>query len=181
MNPKARSRLVLLLVATLFLLPFLVAVALRFGGWEPPNTRNFGTLLQPPVPVGELVGRRDEGGRWEWINTEHEWTLLVRVPDDCAEPCAATLEMLPNVRTALGRHAGRLHPFVLADAGLSATREMPFPLMRLEGPLPAPLSRVPDGSRVEAWLVDPHGFVVLHYPPGFDPADLRRDLSRLLR
>ena len=41
----------------------------------------------------------------------------------------------------------------------------------------------PDESRVgdAAWLVDPNGFVVLRYAPGFDPGDLRTDLARLLK
>jgi len=32
-----------------------------------------------------------------------------------------------------------------------------------------------------AYLVDPNGFVVLRYPPGFDPGGLRTDLARLLK
>jgi hypothetical protein len=31
------------------------------------------------------------------------------------------------------------------------------------------------------WLIDPNGFVVLRYAPGFDPGDLRTDLARLLK
>jgi hypothetical protein len=30
-------------------------------------------------------------------------------------------------------------------------------------------------------VVDPNGFVVLRYAPGFDLGDLRTDLSRLLK
>ena len=37
----------------------------------------------------------------------------------------------------------------------------------------------PDGDA--AWLVDPYGFTVLRYAPGFDPGDLRTDLARLLK
>jgi hypothetical protein len=31
------------------------------------------------------------------------------------------------------------------------------------------------------WLIDPNGFVVLRYAAGFDPGDVRTDLSRLLK
>ena len=31
------------------------------------------------------------------------------------------------------------------------------------------------------YVIDPNGFVILRYPPGFDPAGLRADLARLLK
>ena len=55
-----------------------------------------------------------------------------------------------------------------------------FAALRLSGELPPPL-QTPVGQDVEVWLVDPHGYLVLHYPAGFDPNGLRRDLSRLIK
>jgi hypothetical protein len=37
------------------------------------------------------------------------------------------------------------------------------------------------GDAMPAYVVDPDGFVVLHYHPGFDVADVRKDLSHLLK
>jgi hypothetical protein len=34
---------------------------------------------------------------------------------------------------------------------------------------------------VPVYVIDPNGFVILRYPPGFDPAGLRADLARLLK
>ena len=36
-------------------------------------------------------------------------------------------------------------------------------------------------SGVPVYVIYPNGFVVLRYPPGFDPAGLRTDLARLLK
>src|SRR5690606_14621812 len=104
-------------------------------------------------------------------------TLLAQLPTRCGAGCRETLEVLPNVRTALARHAPRLHPFLLggdqAEAG-------PFPRIELGGELPAPLRGSPaEGGQV--WLVDPHGYLVLRYAEGFDPNGLRKDLSRLIK
>ncbi|MCK7593656.1 hypothetical protein [Pseudomarimonas salicorniae] len=176
-NPR-RSRLTLLLVAAAFLTPFLVAVFLRFGGWQPPQTRNIGELLQPPLPMHEISATRgDDGTAWTFENTEHEWTLLAQLPARCEAECRATLEVLPNVRIALARHAGRLHPFVLGSA---PGTELPFPALRLAGELPAPLRLQPE-TRVQVFLVDPHGFLVMRHAEGFDPNGLRKDLSRLIK
>ena len=34
---------------------------------------------------------------------------------------------------------------------------------------------------VPAYVVDPYGFVILRYPPGFDPSGLRADVARLVK
>jgi hypothetical protein len=42
-----------------------------------------------------------------------------------------------------------------------------------------PEAATPDA--VPVYLVDPEGFVVLHYRPGFDPSGLRKDLGKLIK
>ena len=177
MTPRARNRLLLGLIAGLFLLPFGAAVVLRFGGWQPLHTRNHGELLSPPIELVNVQGLRDDGSRWAWHNTEHEWTLLVRIPRRCEAACRDALQPLPNVRQALGRHAERLHLFCVGDAGAATS----LPSLRLQGRLPPPLAEPAAGELPELWLIDPHGYLVMRYPPGFDAGGLRRDLSRLLR
>ena len=53
--------------------------------------------------------------------------------------------------------------------------------LRVDGGLRAGLARPDDAAGDAVWLVDPNGFVVLRYAPGFDPGDLRTDLARLLK
>jgi hypothetical protein len=193
-TPIRRNRWQLLLIALLFLLPFAAAVVLRFGGWEPPRTRNHGELLAPPLPMAAVTATRADGSDWTFENVEREWSLLLRLPRDCAEPCRERLAVLPRVREAMGRHAGKLHLFALVDA----TGDMPhesvllaagddpaarhrFDPMALAGELPAALRQPPAAELPELWLVDPHGYLVMHYPAGFDPNGLRKDLARLVR
>ncbi|MCW0465993.1 hypothetical protein NB705_003066 [Xanthomonas sacchari] len=38
-----------------------------------------------------------------------------------------------------------------------------------------------DAAGVPIYVIDPNGFVVLRYAPGFDPAGLRADLAKLLK
>ena len=37
------------------------------------------------------------------------------------------------------------------------------------------------GSGVPAYVIDPYGFVILRYAPGFDPSGLRTDVARLVK
>lgn len=182
MNPTRRNRLQLALIAALFLLPFLVAAALRFGGWEPPRTRNHGELLDPPLSMhGATAERVDDGGPRVFENTEREWSLLLRRPARCDAACEARVAALPQVHEALGRHAPKLHLFVLDDAHASGSASTALPRLALAGALPAPLAAPPPDALPELFLIDPHGYLVMHYPPGFDAGGLRRDLARLVR
>jgi hypothetical protein len=179
LNPLARNRAQLLLIAALFLLPFTAAVLLRFGGWQPPQTRNHGELLQPPLPMTEVRAQLDDGSAWPLGNLDREWSLLIRLPAACQQACRERLELLPRVREAQGRHAGKLFLFVLDP--LDQPLPEPIRPLHLQGNLPAPLRDRPEGELPALWLVDPNGFLVMHYQPQFDPSGLRRDLSRLVR
>jgi len=38
-----------------------------------------------------------------------------------------------------------------------------------------------EANGVPVYVIDPNGFVILRYAPGFDPSGLRADLSKLLK
>ena len=174
MSGEQRSRWPLAILVVAFLMPFASAVVLRFGGWQTGHTRNFGDLLNPPVTMEGVTASDGKGEAWSFVNQEQEWTLLVSSANPCDAGCEATLAALPNVRRSMGRHAGRLHVYHLGE---SVDSDMPT--LQLSGAPPELDARPPSGT--EVWLVDPHGFLVMHYPSGFDPSGLRKDLSRLIR
>ncbi len=179
MSPtQSRSRLQLLLIAGLFLTPFIAAVLMRFGGWEPPQTRNYGELLAPPLEMAAVEARDADGRTRTWVNQDRHWTLLLQLPQRCDAACSETAAKLPQVHLALGRHYDKLHPFQVGPDPMSAAPI--FPLLRLGGVLPSPLAAQPD-AMPRVWLVDPHGYLVVGYPEGFDPSGLRRDLARLIK
>ena len=54
--------------------------------------------------------------------------------------------------------------------------------VRAEPALRAGLPRNEAGALgLPVYVVDPNGFVILRYPPGFDPGGLRADLAKLLK
>lgn len=177
-----RSRLVLLLIVAMFFGSFGIAAFLRFTGWTPAHTRNFGQLLEPPIDVNGLGLVLADDTPWAWKNDQGRWTALLRLPAQCDATCWNQAAMLPRVRMALGRHSPRL-PLLLVDDSLPAAeqeRMQPVQAARATTPLPAILATTPK-SQPELWLVDPHGYVVLHYAEGFDPSGLRKDLGRVLK
>jgi len=180
---SARSQQKLLLIVLLFLTPFIAAVVMRFGGWQPTSTRNFGELLAPPLSMEAVSAVQSDAKPWPWVNTERHWTLLVQLPEPCASECRDAAAVLSNVRQALGRHVDKLHPFtaIVADEDLGAISKVgAFPSLRLVGELPLPLAQAPT-AMPQVWLIDPHGYLVMRYREGFDPNGLRRDLARLIK
>lgn len=125
-----RSRLVLLLIVAMFFGSFGVAAFLRFTGWTPAHTRNFGQLLEPPIDVNDVSLALADDTRWQWKNDDRRWTALLRLPAQCDAECWNRAAMLPRVRMALGRHSPRL-PLLLLDGTVPASeRERMQPCRR---------------------------------------------------
>ena len=179
---RARSRLSLLLIVAVFALPILAALVLNLTGWMPGHSRNFGEVVHPPVALRDIEFVHASDARTHLGNTKATWTLLVRVPDACDAACWERVAVLGNVRTSLGRTADKLDLLLLEREPPPAQREalatfaFASPTTPLPGRLSAPLT---DGP--ELWLVNPYGLAEMRYAPGFVPAQLRKDLGKLVR
>lgn len=183
---RNRNRATLVVIAAIFLGSFALAGALRLSGWRPAITRNHGELLQPPADLRELAPRLADGGRYEWRPMDRTWRILVAPPADCAEPCVVLAGQLDTVWQLFGRQADHVHILWIGTPPAGAAGNTAWRVLR---PDPAIVAALPGGDRanapsapgVAAYVVDPNGFVILRYPPGFDPGDLREDVARLLK
>ena len=77
MTPQQRSRLALIFIVLLFGTPFVTAVVLRFGGWQPGQTRNYGTLVQPPQDWSAMPLKTVDGAAYPWDPEARRWHLLL--------------------------------------------------------------------------------------------------------
>jgi hypothetical protein len=179
---RTRSRLSLLLIVSVFALPILAALVLNLTGWMPGHSRNFGEVVHPPVPLRDIEFVHAADARTHLHNDQETWTLLVRVPATCDDACWQRVAFLGNVRDSLGRFAPKLDLMLLdvqpPAARLATLHHFAFasPTTPLPGRLSAPLT---DGP--ELWLVNPYGLAEMRYAPGFVPAQLRKDLGKLIR
>lgn len=178
---QTRSRLVLLLVAAMFLGSFGVAAGLFFSGWQPSKTRNVGEMLKPYPDLRELALVQADGQPWTWQPANRHWHIIVAPPADCGAPCLQLLDALQRVWLSEGRHADKLE--VLWFGPLPAGAPEFGALVPMQAS-PALQARLPDQARADAlpvYLADPNGYLVLRYPPGFNPSGLRKDLGRVLK
>jgi hypothetical protein len=186
------SRAVLVVIAGMFILP-LVLAWLMFSGlieFRPASTRNLGLLVEPPVPVSWNAVQVDGDDGFSTDDFAGHWLVLYAVPRPCDESCIAAVVGLRQVHKASGRHQSRIRLALLhrlEEPG--PLREVYAGFYLLENPAGElwdtleTISRQGNTSAVgpgSSYLVDPLGNIMMFYPAGTDPNDLRMDLKRLL-
>ncbi|MEO6169684.1 MAG: hypothetical protein ABIO84_01910 [Lysobacter sp.] len=176
----------LVAIAVLFFGSMLVAGALRFSGWQPEGRKNHGELLQPPTDLRELVPQLAVGGAYAWNPGERTWRIALAPPANCGEECKRLAHDIDTVWRLFGKDADRVHVLWICDA--------PGCLPPADAQVPRTLRQVVDAAQwtsrlpglidpagVPVYVIDPNGFVVLRYAPGFDAGGLRADLAKLLK
>ena len=187
LRTRNRNRVLLVAIFVMFFGSMLVAGILRFSGWQPDGRRNHGELLDPPADLREVVPVLAEGGEYAWQPELRTWRIVVAPPAQCGERCDRLAHDLDTVWRLFGKDADRVHLLWICgeDACLPPADARPRTLHVVQ-PAPRLRAALPgldaDPARcVPAYVVDPNGFVILRYPPGFDPVGLRADVAKLLK
>lgn len=178
---QLKSRLVLLLIVAMFFSSFFIAWGLRLSGWTPEGSRNLGDLIQPPIDLSQAGFHYADGRPYAWETEKHIWRVVVVPSADCTITCAEMTDTLFRVWETQGRQADRVDVLWFGELpkGANSFRKL-FP-MQSSPRLQAALPQTSAANSVPVYLIDPNGFLVMQYRPGFDPSDLRKDLARLLK
>jgi hypothetical protein len=179
-NPKSRSqsRLVLLLLASCFFAPMLIALALQTPllHWRPEATKNFGELLSPVVPLAGLLPPVTQAARGNV--GDGVWTLLWLAPADCSQ-CAPRVRELEAIREIQGRNFDRvrLELISLAPPAMAAGWSVRVADQATLARLRFAAGMVGGG----VLMLDPFGNAMMRYPEDFDGTKVRKDLTRMLK
>ena len=181
MTPRNRNRIGLILILLLFAAPLLTAYVLNAFGWRPAGSRNYGTLIEPPQDLGAARFIQDDGKPLAWKDEDWSWTVFALPGPSCARGCLERIDELRRARLTLNQNAFRVRVVVLGDLDANALAAMK-PVMRARD-VDAKLAALrPAGAdEVAVAFADPHGFLVLRYPVGYDANKLRKDLARLVK
>ncbi len=192
-------RFVLLAIGLLFFAPLLLAIMMRSSWWgfEPSNTANLGTLVQPPLalPAADL----DVQYSLSPISTvEHrQWILMYPFPGQCGEQCQQDVAGLRQIHIATGRNRASVGVWLLSPATTNTDTQKKlvslYPQFAIlndsSGTVAVVLDSTGGANRTgrdfwhsgQAFLIDPANNIILRYTPGFDPNDINQDLGRLLK
>lgn len=181
MTPQTRNRVMLVALFVLFFGGAFVAGTLRFIGWQPDGHKNHGEMLQPAVDLRALTLQRVDGGAYAWEPMQRRWRIMLLAPAACDVDCAGLIADLDKVWRLLGRHADSVDVLWLGVAPATPALPAEFVPVQVDPAVLAALPHARDAVGVPVYVVDPNGFVVLRYAPGFDIAGLRADLAQLLK
>lgn len=182
MQLRNRRRLQFLLVLLLFAAPVLVGIVLVASGWM-PGTKSYGLPILPQRDVSDVAIHLDSGQPFAWRDRSFHWTLVALPGPDCEQRCLHALDMMHRARITLNQHSdqlrllylgpppkgdladGVMEPWSIAQASANAFDDL------------RPTRR----DAVAAVLVMPDGVALTHYPAGFEPDGLKKDLHKVIR
>ncbi len=193
----------LLIIIAFFLLPLLLAWFMYTGviEFKPESTRNFGTLVEPPIPVSwtglTLENRsRNQGGDEEGYSVaatlKGHWVILFPIQPPCETNCISHVTLLRQVHRAAGRNQSRVRIALVVQGWMSgetlANLSTVYPQFTLisdpDGLLDKTLASADDAvdNRDDSttYLVDPLGNLMMLYSTESDPNELSKDLKLLL-
>lgn len=180
-----RIRIELLLVALACIVPVVGAYLLYFFGdlrslptVENPDRQ----LVSPAVPLPPPPSAAASGTGWG-----PDWSLLYVRTSACDDACRGHLLRIAQVHVRLGRDQHRVRRVYLGpDAAALASED---PTLAVAGTAEASADALldalasaaaPPGNEGRLYVVDPHGNLVMSYPPDADQRGLLKDLERLL-
>lgn len=197
-DSRRRNKQKLLLIAGLPLIVMLAATLL-FRATQSGDinlvdllgTKNRGELLQPAQEVAKLDLRDGNGQAMAWTTGKH-WTVVVPAFDGCNSSCLDALMTTRQVHLALGRDEGRVRRvLLLIDAPLAAesaaivAKEHPHIVIAnttrasIDALFATQASLAP--ASTQWYLVDPQGWLMMHYGANHVGKDLLTDLKHLLK
>ncbi|KRG85772.1 hypothetical protein [Stenotrophomonas acidaminiphila] len=178
---RKRGRRVLLLIFAMFFGSMALAGILRFSGWMPQVNRNHGQLFEPALDLRQEQLRLADGSAYEWNPAARHWRILLAPAADCAPACVTLSQQLDTVWRLFGHNADNVEILWLGTPPEQVVASPALKVLQASPALRAKLPGVDDPAGIPVYVIDPNGFVVLRYAPGFDPGGLRTDLSRLLK
>jgi len=184
-----RSRLILLGVALVFIIPILVSWYLVFfsdfkkgdGGTQK------GELISPVIPLGEPEVFNLKSKTIESI--KGKWTLLFFVENECNQLCEDKLYQLRQIRLALGKDRDKVDRLLVSKNKQQWSQYTnSFNGQKYIDPTSRDYNRLIKkfndyaGLDLKAtYLIDPYGFLMMKYPQDDNPMGTIKDIERLIK
>jgi hypothetical protein len=179
---KKNNKAMMLLLASVFILPVLLAKLALDNDWFNQAATNKGELLSPPVDMRILQASQQEP----------KWKLLYVLPEVCAVDCENALYIIAQVRSALGKESDRAEVVVITHeksniAQLASLQEkQSFHLLKTD--LRSLQEVFKENTTDAIFVADTLGNVILRYPLQIDKEqaildsrDILSDMRKVLK
>ncbi|MGZ0079318.1 hypothetical protein [Methylomonas sp. YC3] len=188
-NQYKKNRITIVVIFAMSIVPFGFA---WFLAKNPDIVRlgtNNGVLITPPqVTSADDFSGYDTFSAQNMQELKGHWVLVNPVPRDCGETCRDALYKTHQLTLMMGKDIARIRRLAVL---FEKTYQLPAEWRddgRLLKALPAVSLKekltqlnaqpLPEGMLI---IMDPLGNLMMQYAPGYDPYQVKSDLSKLLR
>lgn len=182
MQTRNRRRMQLVLIASLFAIPVLLAALLANSGWV-PGARSYGQGIVPQRSVEDVLVTLADGSRLAWDDPEWRWSVVAVTGRSCAAQCMRQLDLIHRARISLNQNSRRVRLVLLGTPPTGAGADELMKVWQVGTDVDQRFAEwkpdVEDG--VAAVLVKPDGIALTWYANGFDASGLRKDLAKVTK
>jgi hypothetical protein len=193
MTPQQiKNRRTILLLFAMSVIPFCIAWYLSENqDWLGGGT-NMGQLITPPIMTeSKNFSGYDGFSRQNISELKGHWVLVNVMPEaDCGDACLKAIHKTRQIRLMMNKDLTRIRRMILLMAEVDQEKSATWwgddsRLLRVK-PTSDLVDKIiqlrngdiPDGVLI---VMDPLGNLMMQYDMGFDPYDVKKDLSKLLR
>ncbi|RUO63016.1 hypothetical protein [Pseudidiomarina insulisalsae] len=168
MTSVKKSRATFIGVILAFALPVIGAKFVLDQSWYQGAATNKGTMLVPPIELGETLNQRLPEG----------WNVALIADNECGTPCEQALYAMNQLDIALGKETDRVTPLVFSKEPLAFNLDnTPMVQAVYDSAIIARLSDLPPH---QLFIIDPLGNVMLHYETYANEEQMRAEAKDLL-
>ncbi|MFA6179473.1 MAG: SCO family protein [Candidatus Methylopumilus sp.] len=186
---QTRGRWILALLFVFFAVPLLAVMLMHHYQWHPKGD-SYGELVSPPVPLTIAAELLDNQGKAVTASIWHDKWSMVYVTGECDDICTERLHSMRQLHVSFAKDIERIQRILISPTHKAAELQQQYPdLLIINQPAPAlpNLNSQFDiageaaisGNRI--YLVDPLGNLMMSYPLSIAPAEIRKDMQRLLK
>jgi hypothetical protein len=165
--------------------PIVGSYALYFFGVRPGATVNYGELLEVKPLIGTALNQADQT-IFRMRQLRGTWVLMMVDSGKCDEQCQKKLYYMRQVRLTQHKEKDRVERLWLIDDGEIPAAEI---LRDFDGMVVINakgsdlLSEIPAvaSQHDHIYLIDPIGNLMMRFPKNPDPAQMAKDIKRLLK
>lgn len=192
--PKKNQSWILIILFLIFVVPIVLAwFYYEKGDKGITHTTNRGLLIEPPRDMAQLQLKTPKGGSFDQKQLRGKWLMVYVIPTTCHAACEKNLYFMRQIRLATGKNQERVQRIALVfphkktDTHLTALLQTKFNGTIEVVANPKQFRKVMGNDASLAmtqgylYLVDPLGNMMMGYKIDANPADIFKDLQKLLR
>ena len=186
---QRRGRKVFMLMLTFFVVPIIVVILMYQFNWK-PHGASLGELVKPPRLLDSSKElKNNEGVVLKPEFWKEKWSV-VYIADQCEKTCMDKLRDMRQLHVSLYKDITRTQRVFITNVQDVTEIKNKYPdLIVINQPL-ADVSKLIQQFQLNdenitisnrLYLVDPLGHLMMSYKPTVPLADVRKDITRLLR